>query len=79
LIYFEIFKSKKINKKLIFLLDFFKDKEAPTFPINAKNLMEKYHIPEGRLLGTKLKKIEEKWINNNFQVTEKEVSQVLKN
>ena len=79
LIYFEIFKSKKINKKLIFLLDFFKDKEAPIFPIKAKNLMEKYHISEGKLLGLKLKKIEDKWINNNFKVTEKEVSQVLEN
>ena len=56
LIYFEIFKSKKINKKLIFLLDFFKDKEAPIFPIKAKNLMEKYHISEGKLLGLKIKK-----------------------
>ena len=41
--------------------------------------MEKYHISEGRLLGVKLRKIEERWINNNFKVTEKEVSQVLKN
>tara|TARA_Y100000590_G_C15647738_1_gene987558 strand:- start:335 stop:1609 length:1275 start_codon:yes stop_codon:yes gene_type:complete len=79
LIYFEIFKSKKINKKLIFLLDFFKKKEAPIFPIKAKDLIEKYHISEGRLLGVKLRKIEEKWINNNFKVTEKEVSQVFKN
>ena len=79
MIYFEIFKSKKINKKLIFLLDFFIDKEAPIFPIKAKNLMEKYHISEGKLLGLKFKKIEDKWINNNFKVTEKEVSQVLEN
>ena len=41
--------------------------------------MEKYHISEGKLLGLKLKKIEDKWINNNFKVTEKEVSQVLEN
>ena len=38
--------------------------------------MEKYDIPEGKLLGIKLKKIEEKWINNNFKVSENEVSQV---
>tara|TARA_Y100000758_G_scaffold229191_1_gene166250 strand:- start:34 stop:1308 length:1275 start_codon:yes stop_codon:yes gene_type:complete len=79
LIYFEIFKSKKTNKKLISLLDFFKDKEVPIFPIKAKDLMKKYDISEGKLLGIKLKKIEEKWINNNFKVSEIEISQVLKN
>ena len=79
LIYFEIFKSKKINKKFIDLLDFFKDKEVPIFPIKAKDLMKKYDISEGKLLGIKLKKIEEKWINNNFKVSEIEISQVLKN
>ena len=77
LIYFEIFKSKKINKKFIDLLNFFKDKEVPIFPIKAKNLIEKFDISEGKLLGIKLKKIEEKWINNNFKVSEKEVSQVV--
>ena len=77
LIYFEIFKSKKINKKFIDLLDFFKDKEVPIFPIKAKNLIEKFDISEGKLLGIKLKKIEEKWINNDFKVSEKEVSQVV--
>ena len=79
LIYFEIFKSKKINKKLINLIDFFKDKEVPIFPIKAKDMMKKYDISEGKLLGIKLKKIEEKWINNNFKVSEIEISQVLKN
>jgi len=77
LIYFEIFKSKKINKKFIDLLDFFKDKEVPIFPIKAKNLIEKFDISEGKLLGIKLKKIEEKWINNDFKVSEKEISQVV--
>ena len=79
LLYFEIFKSKNVNKKLINLIDFFKDKEAPIFPIKAKSLIEKYNISEGKLLGIKLKKIEEKWINNDFEVSEKEVVQVLEN
>ena len=77
LIYFEIFKSKKINKKFINLLNFFKNKEVPIFPIKAKNLIEKFDISEGKILGTKLKKIEEKWINKDFKVSEKEVSQVV--
>tara|TARA_Y100000590_G_scaffold375991_1_gene441252 strand:+ start:39 stop:1313 length:1275 start_codon:yes stop_codon:yes gene_type:complete len=79
LIYFEIFRSKNVNKKLLNLLSFFADKEVPIFPIKAKNLMEKYSISEGKLLGLKLKKIEEKWIDNDFKVSEKEVSQVLEN
>ena len=79
LLYFEIFKSKNINKKLINLINFFKDKEVPIFPIKAKILMEKYNISEGKLLGIKLKKIEEKWINNDFKVSEKEVTRVLEN
>tara|TARA_B100002049_G_scaffold55801_1_gene39695 strand:- start:132 stop:260 length:129 start_codon:yes stop_codon:yes gene_type:complete len=40
-------------------------------------LIEKFDISEGKLLGIKLKKIEEKWINNDFKVSEKEVSQVV--
>ena len=79
LIYFEIFKSKKINKKLIVLLEYFKDKEVPVFPVKAVNLMEKYNIPEGKQLGLKLKKIEEQWIKNDFTVLDNEIEQIFKN
>tara|TARA_Y100000590_G_C15693775_1_gene1004389 strand:+ start:44 stop:1318 length:1275 start_codon:yes stop_codon:yes gene_type:complete len=79
LLYFEIFKNKKENKKLIKLMDFFKDKEPPIFPVKGKNIIEKYNLSEGKLLGAKLKKIEEKWINNNFNVSEKEIDQLIKN
>ena len=79
LLYFEIFKSKNENKKLAHLLNFFKDKEIPIFPIKAKYLMEKYNISEGKLLGVKIKQIEEKWIENNFNVSEKEIEKVIEN
>ena len=79
LLNFEIFKSKNVNKKLIKLFDFFKDKEVPIFPVKAKNLMEKFNISEGKLLGIKLKRIEEKWINNDFKISEKEVAQLIEN
>ena len=78
-IYFEIFLSKGENKKLIKLLNFFENKEVPIFPIKAKNLMEKYNVLEGKSLGIKLKKIEEKWISNDFKVSEREVIQLIKN
>ena len=79
LINFEILNSKKINKKLNNLFNFFQDKEVPIFPIKAKNLMEKFGISEGKLLGSKLRKIEEIWISNNFKVSEKEIFKVIKN
>jgi len=77
LLFFEMFKSKNLNKKLISMVNYFKDKDVPIFPIKAKNLMENYNISEGKLLGDKLKKIEEKWIKNDFKVSDKEVSQLI--
>ena len=41
--------------------------------------MSKYNITEGKLLGTKLKKIEEKWIDNDFKISEKEINQLVEN
>ena len=46
-------------------------------PIKAKTLIEEYNIPEGKILGLKLKKIEEKWINNDFQITSKEIQKII--
>ena len=79
LLYFEIFRSKNENKKLLQMFNFFQDKELPIFPIKAKNLMEKFNIAEGKLLGVKLKEIEEKWIENNFSISEKEIAKVIEN
>ena len=58
---------------------FFKDKKIPIFPIKAKYLIDKYNLSEGKLIGIKLKKIEEKWIENNFKISEREISQIVKN
>jgi len=51
----------------------------PLLPINAKTLIEKYGIPEGRKLGAVLKKIEEKWIDNDFELSEKEIQKTINN
>ena len=59
------------------MLDFFRDKEAPTMPIKAATLMTQYNIPEGKRLGEILKKIEEKWINNNFKISDNEVRKII--
>ena len=48
-------------------------------PIGADVLMTKYKIPEGKQLGTKLKMIEEEWVKNNFQISEKQVDNIINN
>ena len=48
-------------------------------PLKANILMKKYNIPEGKELGIKLKMIEEIWVNNNFQISEKEVQKIVNN
>ena len=56
---FKIIKTKKADKKLLNLLELFESKATPSLPIGANLLMTRYKIPEGRLLGSKLKLIEE--------------------
>jgi|TARA_B110000093_G_scaffold158623_1_gene177768 tRNA nucleotidyltransferase/poly(A) polymerase len=77
IIYFKIFKSKKIDNNLLKMIENFKDKEIPTMPLKADILMGKYNISEGKELGKKLKAIEEVWTNNDFKITEKEVQDIV--
>ena len=79
LINFQIFKSKKVDKKLLEMIEFFKDKETPLLPVRAITLMNKYNIPEGKKLGIMIKKIEKKWLDNNFQISENEIQKLIKN
>ena len=79
LINFQIFKSKKVDKKLLEMIEFFKDKEPPLLPVRAITLMNKYNIPEGKKLGIMIKKIEKKWLDNNFQISENEIQKFIKN
>ena len=39
--------------------------------------MKKYNIPQGKTLGDKLKIIEEEWVNNNFQLSEKKIDKII--
>ncbi len=70
---FQLFRSNKKNKKLIELKKHFENLEKPYFPIKAKIIMEKYNLKEGKELGQKLKYLENLWVENNFNITEKEV------
>ena len=78
IINFKIFTSNKVEKKLIKLLDTYKEKVIPTLPIEADLLMSKFQIPEGKTLGNKLKKIEETWVQNGFQISDKQVQRIVK-
>ena len=78
IINFKIFISNKVEKKLIKLLDTYKEKVIPPLPIGADLLMSKFQIPEGKTLGNKLKRIEETWVQNGFQISDKQVQQIVK-
>jgi poly(A) polymerase len=74
---FKIIKSKKLDKTLTELSELYKDKVMPKMPIGADILMTKYKIPEGKELGSKLKIIEEKWVENNFKISDHQVEQII--
>ncbi|MDA7583045.1 CCA tRNA nucleotidyltransferase, partial [Candidatus Pelagibacter sp.] len=79
IIHFKIFKSKKVDYKLIKLIEIFKEKKIPVIPFKANMLIEKYKVLEGKELGKKLKAIEEVWANNNFNISEKEIQKIVSN
>ena len=64
---------------MIELIEFYKDKISPIMPVGANVLMTKYKIPEGKQLGSKLKMIEEEWVRNNFQISNKQIEAIIKN
>ncbi len=74
---YRLFTLKKVDEKLLNFIRIFESKNLPIMPINAKVLIEKYHIPKGITLGNKLKMIEEKWVNNNFQLSEKQINKLI--
>ena len=78
IINFKLFTSKTVEKKLLKLAELYKDKIIPTLPIGANVLMSKYNIPEGKILGSKLKLIEETWVQNSFQISEKQIQKIIK-
>jgi len=73
---FQLFKSSKNEKKMIELKKYFEKIEKPIFPVNAKSIMQKYSIKEGKELGQKLRHLENQWIENSFKITDKEIDKV---
>ena len=75
---FKIMKTKKVDKKMLSLLELYKDKIVPSLPVGAYLLMTRYKIPEGRQLGSMLKLIEEEWVRNNFEISDKQIDNIVK-
>ena len=76
---FQLFRSNKKNNKLLELKKYFEKLEKPNFPIKAKIVMEKYNLKEGKELGQKLKYLENLWVENSFNISEKEVENTFLN
>ena len=76
---FQLFRSNKKNNKLVELKKYFEKLEKPNFPIKAKIVMEKYNLKEGKELGQKLKYLENLWVENSFNISEKEVENTFLN
>ena len=74
---YKILTSKKNKGILVDLKNYFNEFEIPTMPIKAKDLIEKFDLKEGRLLGLILKDIEEKWLNNNFKISNNQIEDIV--
>ena len=77
ILHFRIIKFRKYDKILLKLCKIFNSKSVPSMPIGADTLMSKYQIPKGKELGNKLKKIEEKWVENDFQISDAQVKDII--
>ena len=78
IINFKLFKINKTEKNLIKLIEIYQNKVMPTMTIGANVLMTKYNIPEGKILGNKLKMLEEFWVKNGFQISDKQINKIIK-
>ena len=76
---FKLFLSNKKNNKLLDLKKYLENLEKPKFPIKAKIIMEKYNLKEGKELGQKLKFLENLWVENSFNISEKDVENTFLN
>ena len=75
-------KSEMINSIKLELLEninYFKNKDVPKLPITGGDLIRDYGIPEGAMVGEKLKEIENVSINNSFKISDKNLKKILKN
>ena len=77
ILYYYLIKLKKNTEDIQKLIDLYQKKTIPKMPVGAEFLMKKFNISEGKQLGVKLKVIEEEWVKNNFQISDKKVIQIM--
>ena len=76
---YKIIKLKKLDNSLIDLRNHYENREGPIMPVTADLLIKKYQIPKGKMLGEKLKKIEEEWVKNSFKISDQQIDAIINN
>ena len=46
-------------------------------PIKADYLIKNFNLKEGKLLGLILREIEEKWLENNFKISNNQIENIV--
>ena len=70
--------AKRVKEELVKkLINHYEKKITPIMPVNANFLMKKYKIPEGKQLGDKLRIIEDKWVKNNFRISDEDIDSIV--
>ena len=67
LIFSTVINNKIKNLVIEELIDYIHSCKIPKFPISGNDLIE-YGYKSGQELGNKLKKLEEKWVENHFVI-----------
>tara|TARA_Y100000590_G_scaffold72748_1_gene79961 strand:+ start:36 stop:1325 length:1290 start_codon:yes stop_codon:yes gene_type:complete len=74
---YKILTTKKNKNYLIDLKNHFIEFEVPVMPVKAKDLIDRFDLKEGKLLGSILKEIEEQWLNNNFKISNDQIEDIV--
>ena len=75
---FKILITKNNIDNFIELKNFFIEFKIPAMPVKAKDLIKKFDLKEGKLLGLILKEIEDQWLENNFQISNGQIDDIVK-
>ena len=78
MIFLFFFNNKITLDDLINALTFLKKCEKPKFPISGE-MLKMHGYESGKELGKTLKKIEDQWISNNFNIDQKTIKKFLNN
>ena len=74
---FKILITKKNKKTFFDLRKYFSEFEVPVMPIKADYLIKNFNLKEGKLLGLILREIEEKWLENNFKISNNQIENIV--